>query len=145
MATSLLVYDADCGPCTRFKKALDFLDANQNLVFMSIEHAERAGLLDALPDRRRHSSFHLIFLDRRLESGAEALPSLIRLLPTGRLFSKLIVSAPGGRALLSFLYSTVSRLHETGSCKMQPTAQGTTGVEHYLWDNTSKKFLTHTV
>ena len=119
MAKHILLYDADCSPCIRFKKAIDFLDVHSNLDFMSIDHAEENGLLNALPDAKRHSSFHLILPSKRLESGADALPTLILLLPAGRLASKMIVSVPGGRNLLSFLYSTVARLHEVGSCKMQ--------------------------
>ncbi|HYY90454.1 MAG TPA: DCC1-like thiol-disulfide oxidoreductase family protein [Candidatus Dormibacteraeota bacterium] len=115
----LVLYDADCGLCTRFKKSLDLLDVHGNLEFVSIDRAEEIGLLDSLPDARRHSSFHLVLPDNRVESGENALPTLIRLLPAGRVVVKMIVSAPKGQKLLNFVYSTVTRLHEVGSCKMQ--------------------------
>ena len=118
----IVLYDADCGVCTRFKKALDFLDAHRNLDFMSIDRAEQTGLLDSLPDWKRHRSFHLVLPDKRIESGDKALPTLIRLLPAGRPVVKMIVSAPKGQRMLNFVYATVSRLHEVGSCKMQDSS-----------------------
>ncbi|HYY90415.1 MAG TPA: DCC1-like thiol-disulfide oxidoreductase family protein [Candidatus Dormibacteraeota bacterium] len=115
----LVLYDADCGMCTRFKKTIDLLDWHRNLTFMSIDYAEQIGLLDSLPDSRRHSSFHLVRPDKQLESGEKALPDLIRLLPAGRLVVRMISSIPAGLTMLNLVYSTVSRLHEAGSCKMR--------------------------
>jgi len=114
----ILVYDADCGLCTGFRNAAELLDAHGNLRFISIDHAERVGLLDELPDHLRHRSFHLILPDKKVESGAEALPTLIGLLPTGGLVSRLIATVPEGKTMLGFLYSTVSRRHEAGLCKL---------------------------
>ena len=122
--SALLLYDADCGACTRFKKAMDFLDAHERIGFMSIDRAEQIGLLNAIPDARRHRSFHMVLADGRLESGATALPSLIGLLPCGRFIAKMVCSAPKGLSVLAFVYSTASRLHETGSCKVNSAAGG---------------------
>ena len=114
----LLLYDSDCGPCTRFKRASDFLDAHRKIDFMPIDEAEELGLLDELQESRRHGSFHLVLPSREIESGTEALPTLIGLFPLGRLFSRAINSTPGGVRVLKFVYSTAARLHEAGSCKM---------------------------
>jgi predicted DCC family thiol-disulfide oxidoreductase YuxK len=113
----VLAYDADCGPCTRFKQGVDFLDAHRKIGFVSIDQAEESGLLDGIPETRRHRSFHLILPSKRVESGAEALPTLMGLFPSGRMISKIVESAPGGLPILAFVYSIASRLHEVGSCK----------------------------
>ena len=113
----LLVYDADCGPCTKFKDAADFLDTYGRLDFVSLIEADELGLLDKIPASLRHRSFHLISPNWDIQGGASALPSLIELFPSGRLISKLITSAPGGRRLLASVYSTFSRLHDSGSCR----------------------------
>ncbi|HYC12100.1 MAG TPA: DCC1-like thiol-disulfide oxidoreductase family protein [Nitrososphaerales archaeon] len=116
-AVQLLLYDTDCGPCMRFKRLVSFLDLGRSLEFMSIDKAEGLGILDGIPAKRRHGSFHLVHPDGRLESGADALPSLISLLPGGRIARRIIVFAPKGPSALKFLYSTAARLHEVGSCK----------------------------
>ncbi|MBO0889071.1 DUF393 domain-containing protein [Candidatus Bathyarchaeota archaeon] len=120
----LVLYDADCGMCTRFKKTIKLLDGHRNLTFMSIDRAEQIGLLDSLPDSRRHSSFHLVRPDKRVESGEKALPDLIRLLPAGRLVFRVILSIPAALKMLNIVYFTASRLHETGSCKMKDAVNG---------------------
>jgi predicted DCC family thiol-disulfide oxidoreductase YuxK len=121
LADYVLLYDADCGMCTKFRNTVDFLDSYRNIGFMSIDRAEQIGMLDALPDALRHRSFHIVLPDKRVESGSEALPTLIRLLPSGRLISKMVKSAPIGRWMLGFLYSAVARRHEAGLCKLQPS------------------------
>jgi len=125
----VLLYDADCGPCTSFKRAVDFMDADGRLDFLSIKQGEELGLLAAVPHARRHGSFHLVSPDRRVLSGAEALPGLIGLLPAGKLLSKLITLAPGGLAFLGLAYSTASRLHEVGSCGISSTGGASSDPE----------------
>jgi predicted DCC family thiol-disulfide oxidoreductase YuxK len=112
-----LAYDADCGPCTRFKQLVDFLDRYHRIDFLSLTKAEELGLLDRIPQSLKFTSFHLISSTGSTWSGAEALPSLIDLLPLGHPVSKLIVLLPAGKRVASFIYSTFSRLHESGSCK----------------------------
>ncbi|HET7404705.1 MAG TPA: DCC1-like thiol-disulfide oxidoreductase family protein [Candidatus Bathyarchaeia archaeon] len=126
MADHVLLYDADCGMCTRFRNTIDFLDVHRKIDFMPIDRAEQIGRLDSLPDALRHRSFHLILPDKHVESGAEALPTLVSLLPYGRLVSKIITSSPLGQQMLSFLYSVVARRHEAGLCKLQTVSTGIT-------------------
>jgi len=111
-----LAYDEDCGPCTKFKRAIEFFDAHDAIDFVSLVQANELGLLDAIPERLRFRSFHLIAPTGRAESGANALRGLIRLLPSGWLASEFIFSTPSGRRLVTFAYSSLSRLHDRGSC-----------------------------
>ena len=120
MPEYLLAFDADCGPCRRFRNAVGFLDTFGRLDFMSLERAEDSGLLDAIPFAKRHSSFHLVSPDGTALSGANALPKLISLLPSGTLLSRLLREAPGGLKTAAFVYSVASRLHNTGTCQYRP-------------------------
>jgi len=113
----ILVYDADCGPCSQFKAVVGFLDLGRRLDYLSIASAEGSGLLDGVPPARRHSSFHLVQPGRRTVSGAEAIPSLVGFLPAGGLVSKILVSAPGVPGIVSFAYAAASRLHGRGACR----------------------------
>ena len=115
-AKTILAYDSDCGPCTRFKNAISFLDARRRLGFKSLMAADRQGMLDSVPLGRRHRSFHLIGPDGIVSSGANALPGLVGLLPGGTVPSKAIASSPLLFRGVSFVYTVLSRLHDSGSC-----------------------------
>jgi predicted DCC family thiol-disulfide oxidoreductase YuxK len=113
----VLAYDADCGPCTRFKQIVDFIDAENQVDFISLMEADETGLLDTIPRSARHTSFHIIFQNGEVLSGSAAIPSLIELLPHGSVISRVITSAPGGLRAISFVYAGFARLHDKGSCR----------------------------
>src|SRR5712692_172192 len=112
----LLVYDKDCGSCSRFKRIVNFLDGHKRLDYLSLTEADEHGLLDSVPKSRRHRSFHLIYPEGRVISGSAAVPELISLLPSGRVASFLICYAPGGKRIVNLIYSTFARVHDSGSC-----------------------------
>ena len=122
----LLVYDSCCGPCTRFRNIVEFLDSKRRIDYMGLVQADNNGLLDSVPTERRHRSFHLIAQDGKVTSGAAALPPLIGLLPTGRTFERIIeLSVPVSFAT-TVLYTAFSRLHDSGSCTYSPGPASTT-------------------
>lgn len=112
----LVAYDSDCGPCTRFKRTIEFLDSYGRFEFVSLSRAEEEGFLNEVPAYLRKRSFHLIASDGRTLSGAKALPKLISALPCGRYFSKILLGVPGGFRAIGFVYGVLSRLHDSGSC-----------------------------
>lgn len=117
-----MAYDAGCGPCAKFRRVIELLDTHGAIDFVSLLEANEMGLLDAIPERLRFRSFHLISPAGSLDSGADALPGLIRLLPTGWLTSEFIFSTPGIRRLVTFAYSSLSRMHERSSCGPEETS-----------------------
>jgi predicted DCC family thiol-disulfide oxidoreductase YuxK len=123
----VLAYDADCGPCTRFKHLVDFIDAENQVDFISLMEADETGLLDKIPRSARHTSFHLVFPSGEILSGSAAIPSLIELLPHGKTISRVITSAPGGPRSISFVYSGFARLHDRGSCRYHRSLTRSTG------------------
>jgi predicted DCC family thiol-disulfide oxidoreductase YuxK len=115
----ILAYDADCGPCTRFRHAVDIFDIYQKIDFISITEADRKGLLDKISASMRYKSFHLIFPDREeVKSGSDALIKLIAILPGGRVIYPIINYLPGGKQIVHFVYTKFSRLHDMGSCSI---------------------------
>jgi predicted DCC family thiol-disulfide oxidoreductase YuxK len=113
----LVAYDADCGPCTRFKEAIDFLDGHHRVEFISLLEADNRGLLNGVAPNRKYRSMHLISPQGDVWSGPSALPTLVRLLPNGYFLAKTITSVPGAMRFVSFVYSTFARLHDVGSCR----------------------------
>jgi predicted DCC family thiol-disulfide oxidoreductase YuxK len=121
----LLVYDADCGACTRFRRIVEWLDVRERLDYMSLIQADELGLLDSIPAFRRHKSFHLISTSREIESASDAVLRLISLLPFGNFTDSLIrFSSPKSQQIVNFLYTTLSRLHSVGSCAYKTNAAG---------------------
>src|SRR5919108_4625148 len=123
MPSHLLAYDADCGPCTRLKCLVDFLDAYHTIDFLSLTDANKRGLLNRIPESLRFESFHLISTKGEVQSGSDALLDLIGLFPLGRAISKIIMFFPGGKQMIKFLYDTFSRLHNASSCHLNGNAK----------------------
>lgn len=113
----LLVYDVNCGPCSKFKRMIDFLDKHDRLNYTSLVDADEQGVLNSLPRNRRRRSFHLISPSGEISSGADAIPILVGLLPLGGFPSSVIIVFPPAQSLVNFVYSTLSRLHDAGSCE----------------------------
>jgi predicted DCC family thiol-disulfide oxidoreductase YuxK len=114
----ILAYDADCGPCTRFKRIVDILDKYEKIDFISLAKADQEGLLDSVSIRQRYKSFHLIFPKGETKSGSEALLELLVILPGGKIVSPIINYFPGGKKAVRFIYKRFSRLHDGGSCRI---------------------------
>jgi predicted DCC family thiol-disulfide oxidoreductase YuxK len=117
----ILAYDANCGPCTKFKRIVDILDKYEKIDFIPVTKADQEGLLDKVPVRQRYKSFHLIFPKGDAKSGPEALLELIVILPGGKIISPIINCFPGGKKAVGFIYNRFSRLHDRGSCSINET------------------------
>jgi predicted DCC family thiol-disulfide oxidoreductase YuxK len=114
----ILAYDVDCGPCTRFRHAVDILDKYEKIDFISLTEADQKGLLDTIPDSMRYKSFHLIFPNREVKSGSDALVELVAILPGGRVISPIINYFPVAKQIVHFIYTRFSKLHDRGSCNI---------------------------
>ena len=115
----ILAYDADCGPCTRFRHIVDILDKYERIDFISLTKADQEGLLDKIPVEERYKSFHLILPKGETKSGCEAVLELIAILPGGMIISPIIINFPGGKKSVCFIYKIFSRLHDRGSCSIK--------------------------
>ncbi|MGC2685387.1 MAG: DCC1-like thiol-disulfide oxidoreductase family protein, partial [Candidatus Nitrosopolaris sp.] len=98
----ILAYDANCGPCTRFRHIVDIFDKYEKIDFISLSKADQEGLLDKIPVHQRYKSFHLIFPKGETKSGSEALFELIMILPGGKITSPIINYFPGGKKAVRF-------------------------------------------
>lgn len=110
-----MAYDAGCGPCSKFRALVGFLDARRHIDFLDIEDADRAGLLVGVPKAQRYASFHIVgprgnvARGDNVVSGPAAILPLVEALssPAGRVVGRL----SSLEAALRFGYSTLSRLH----------------------------------
>lgn len=111
----VLAYDAGCGPCSKFRVAVGFLDARRLIEFVDIEDADSSGLLDGVPQAHRYASFHIVSRDgmmagtKGVASGSDAiLPLVWALSPPASIVVGRVSSL---EAALRFGYATLSRLH----------------------------------
>jgi predicted DCC family thiol-disulfide oxidoreductase YuxK len=125
----VLAYDSDCGPCTRFRNVVEFIDTVRRLRYVSLVQADREGMLESIPTRPRFASFHLIASDGTVMSGRRAIPQLISFLPGGRLPRQVMRPSPIAAKSAAFIYSVLSRLQGVGSCVTQNS--GMADVEPY--------------
>ena len=112
----LLLYDSDCGPCTRFRNIVDFLDTRRRICFLGLALAEKDGLLNIIPSDRRYRSFHLVDQDGTVASGVAALGPLVGLLPAGRTFERIMGLSVPVSFVTRIVYNAFLRLHDSGSC-----------------------------
>jgi predicted DCC family thiol-disulfide oxidoreductase YuxK len=127
----ILAYDADCGPCTRFAHFVNSLDKSEKLDFISLTLADQKGLLDRISAPLRYRSFHLISPNGEVKSGSEALLKLIAILPGGKILSPIINYLPGGKLILKFIYNKLSKLHDTGSCRINNSSSSNNNNDKY--------------
>jgi predicted DCC family thiol-disulfide oxidoreductase YuxK len=114
----ILAYDADCGPCTRFRHAVGRLDIYHKIDFVSLTKADQKGLLEPIAANLRYKSFHLILPNREIKSGSDALLALFPILPGGTIISAIINHFPRGRRIVGSIYTRLSKLHDTSSCSI---------------------------
>jgi predicted DCC family thiol-disulfide oxidoreductase YuxK len=108
-----------------FKRIVEFFDSKGRIRFLGLAQADKDDLLDSIPAARRHRSFHLISPDGTVISGAAALPPLVGLLPAGRTFERVMELSLPVTLATRFIYSTLSRLHDSGSCTYSPGPSST--------------------
>ena len=119
MSGYLIAYDAGCGPCEAFRRAVSLLDSAKRLRFVPLGEADASGMLDAVPPDSRYRSFHMVDGAGGVQSGGAAIPSLMKTLFPGRVVPASLVRSPGGRRVLASAYSALSRLHRPGSCSLE--------------------------
>ena len=126
----VVAYDASCGPCSTFKRALELLGGRGRLRFVPLDRAERSGLLDSVEESSRYSSFHLLRLGsggagaEAVWSGAEAILPLAGVLhPVGAAASRLARRVPGATGATAFAYSALSSLHRGCPAGSRPRAE----------------------
>jgi predicted DCC family thiol-disulfide oxidoreductase YuxK len=91
----LILYDADCGFCTRALDQIMRWDRRGRLRAIAIASPEGQRLLASVPPSERLDSWHLVGPGGELSSAGAAAPRVLRLLRGGALAAALLAAAPG--------------------------------------------------
>lgn len=102
MKKHVLFYDSECSLCLRFKKAMEFLDLNSEIEFVSI-HNEEA--FERFPNVNRDECFetiHLLTSSDEIITGGDVLDFLIKLSPGVKKYAWLLESQAARTAMDAF-------------------------------------------
>ena len=89
-----VLYDADCGFCRWSLALLLSTDRRRVLRPLALGTPEADELLWDLTPEQREGSWHLVAPGGRRESAGDAAPTLLALLPGGRLPAAVLAAAP---------------------------------------------------
>jgi predicted DCC family thiol-disulfide oxidoreductase YuxK len=89
-----LLYDADCGFCTRSMQRLMRLDRRGRLRAVAIQSEEGRRLLAPMSEQEQLASWHLVAPDGTIRSGGSAAAPLARLLPAGGPVARVLARFP---------------------------------------------------
>ena len=118
-----LLYDSDCGPCTRFMRVAKVLDLHGELIPVSI-HAKQAQRLvrGNLSPNRLKSSFHIVEITNsgsKIYSAGDGLVRLTRYAPGGKITFAAVSRIKFFRQVLRWTYYQGTRLRAASkSCSI---------------------------
>lgn len=114
----ILLYDSECTLCRRFKDALERIDSNKKIQFVSIHEKEIYQYFAELDIKECADVIHLIDEDKKIHRGAQVIEYLVSFFPAVSKFAWLIDSGMGKKAL-EFFYDRVNDLRksELNSCQ----------------------------
>ena len=95
MEGASILYDADCGFCRWSLAQVLRLDRRRRLRPVALQDPEADALLPGMTDERRMASWHLVDGDGRVHSGGDAFAPLLRLIPGGGPFARVLAAFPG--------------------------------------------------
>jgi predicted DCC family thiol-disulfide oxidoreductase YuxK len=89
-----ILYDAGCGFCCWSLAQVLRLDRHSRLRPVALQDPEAGILLSGMAHDERMASWHLVGEDGRVHSGGDAFPPLLRLVPGGGPFARMLASFP---------------------------------------------------
>ncbi len=125
-----LLYDADCGPCTRFKNLIVRLDITHKLMPISLRSSLAYELVRSEETREEMmQAFHIVYNTRspivaserqdRIFIAGDALVQLIHLLPLGSVAYWVITYFGPLRRLIQWFYPRMAELRAISvSCRV---------------------------
>lgn len=119
----ILLYDSDCGICSRFKRMVELLDWNRKIDYLSLTDPKSNGILTRVPEELKLSSSHLMLPNGSVLTGSAYLSELLGILPSTKYTLGVLARFPAISRFFIFLFDIMSRLHNTSFCKSSMGAQ----------------------
>jgi predicted DCC family thiol-disulfide oxidoreductase YuxK len=117
MPPSLLIYDGDCPLCSRAVCWLAQRIPDADLRPIPCGSPEHVQFAPQIPETACKEAVHLLLPDGTVHAGADAFPSLLRLMRFGR-FPAWIFETRAGKRIAPFFYRWVARRRHALSALM---------------------------
>src|SRR2546422_792171 len=102
-----LIYDGECGLCRRSVELVRRWDREHRITLVPFQDEATVARF-GIPLPALAAAMHLVFPDRRVFAGADAVPEILRLLP-GRRWMRWLFAIPGVRPVARRVYAWVAR------------------------------------
>ena len=117
---SFLLFDSDCGSCTRFASLVKRYCIGARIVLVPMTDTRSQSLVGgAIPKSMMFRSFHLVQIDdmgkKRISSAGDGLIRMIEHLPLGRHIAGFMSRARLSRNIVDWTYLQASRIRR-GTC-----------------------------
>jgi predicted DCC family thiol-disulfide oxidoreductase YuxK len=110
----VLLYDGECGFCREWVHRLQGWDRHRAIDYVPFQQRAAVEWLPPLSSEALNRAMHLVLPDGRVYSGARALPSILRLRPSGIPLT-LLLRLPGAQTIADRVYAWIaSRRHRLG-------------------------------
>ncbi len=107
----LLVYDAQCPLCVRFKQGLERLDVNQRVCYVALSESEVFARYPQLNAADCASQIHYVREDGAVLVGGEVITELLKHFPAVGKLAWLLETEVGKKAV-NFFYQQVENLRQ---------------------------------
>ncbi len=107
----LILYDAQCPLCLRFKQALEHWDASQSISYVPVDTPEIYEKFPQLDRAACEQRVHLLRADGTLISGGALIAEVVRSIPQISRVAWLLETEAGQKAS-EFFYQTVDSLRQ---------------------------------
>lgn len=120
--SAYLLYDSDCGVCSRFVKTIRLFDSRKRIIPVALRDQLSRDLVgNKLSREEMHASFHLVEImnsgEKRIFSAGDGVVQLLGYLPFCTGAKSFIDRAKILRSLFGWSYLQTTRLR-TASCKV---------------------------
>ncbi|OLE61438.1 MAG: thiol-disulfide oxidoreductase [Gemmatimonadetes bacterium] len=106
-SAATLIYDGECGLCRRSVELVRRWDREHRITLVPFQDEATVARF-GIPLPALAAAMHLVFPDRRVFAGADAVPEILRLLP-GRRWMRWLFAIPGVRPVARRVYAWVAR------------------------------------
>lgn len=106
-----LLYDNECSLCVGFQQRIRSWDTDHKIEPVGFDDPRIASLVPTMTRTELENSFHLVFPDGKILSGAKAFPSLLKQLPRWRWLGRLLEIVPGSAPVSEWIYGKIAASH----------------------------------
>ncbi len=103
-----LLYDNDCSLCVRFRERIRRWDKNSRIEPVGFDDPRIPSLVPRMTRAELENSFHLVFPDGTVRSGANAFPDLLEQLPRWKWLGWFLKKMPGSARLSDWIYGKIA-------------------------------------